>query len=123
MLTTAATFGSHDLNIIQRDLSLQCFYTNCLRYPLSIEAQSGCQSIKLTLYATEEEDDGIYDLQEVPEDIKNLSSKSPLSGACASSSSTVKLGGQKAKNNKQRQGFGKFYILSGEVGNKYKDLN
>lgn len=91
---------------------MQCFYSNCFQYPLSIEAQSGCQSIKSILYPTEEEDDGIYDIEEVPEDIKNLSSKSQLSGACAPSSSTVKLvGGQTAKSNKQRQGFGKFYIL------------
>lgn len=89
---------------------------------MSIEAQSGCQSIKSILYPTEEEDDGIYDIEEVPEDIKILSSKSQLSGACAPSSSTVKLaGGQIAKSNKQRQGFGRFYTLPGEVCNKYKD--
>ncbi|XP_053367819.1 BAH and coiled-coil domain-containing protein 1 isoform X2 [Clarias gariepinus] len=69
-------------------------------------------SLDSELSEPEEEDDGIYDIEEVPEDIKNLSSKSQLSGACAPSSSTVKLaGGQNAKSNKQRQGFGSVTAL------------
>ncbi|XP_026770655.3 BAH and coiled-coil domain-containing protein 1 isoform X1 [Pangasianodon hypophthalmus] len=69
-------------------------------------------SLDSELSEPEEEDDGIYDIEEVPEDIKNLSSKSQLSGACASSSSTVKLaGGQNGKSNKQRQGFGSVTAL------------
>lgn len=84
---------------------------HCSAFILIVYPQSGCQSIKSILYSTEEEDDGIYDIEEVPEDIKILSSKSQLSVACAPST-TVKLsGGKNAKSNTQRQGFGKVYIL------------
>uniref|UniRef100_A0A8B9KI35 BAH domain and coiled-coil containing 1b n=1 Tax=Astyanax mexicanus TaxID=7994 RepID=A0A8B9KI35_ASTMX len=56
----------------------------------------------------EEEDDGVYDSEEVPEDIKNLSSKEQLSEAGGPSSSpTVELeAGQKVKSKKERQGLG-----------------
>ncbi|XP_046710477.1 BAH and coiled-coil domain-containing protein 1 isoform X1 [Silurus meridionalis] len=60
----------------------------------------------------EEEDDGIYDIEELPEDIKNGSSKSLQSGACAPPSSTVQLSiGQNSKCNKKRQGFGSVTAL------------
>ncbi|KAG7325024.1 hypothetical protein KOW79_011340 [Hemibagrus wyckioides] len=75
-------------------------------------------SMDSELSEPEEEDDGIYDIEEVPEDIKSLSSKSQMSGACTPSSSIVKLAaGQNTKSKKERQGFGSFTALlaKGEV--------
>ncbi|XP_051958759.1 BAH and coiled-coil domain-containing protein 1 [Xyrauchen texanus] len=56
---------------------------------------------------TEDEDDGIYDIEEGAEGIKNLSSKEQLSGASRPSQcSIVKLEtNQKSKNKMERQGF------------------
>ena len=77
----------------------------------------GCQSIKSILHPAEEEDDGVYDSEEVPEDIKNLSSKEQLSGAGGPSSSSAvePEAGQKVKSKKERQGLGKYCILSDSV--------
>ncbi|KAF4084994.1 hypothetical protein AMELA_G00112490 [Ameiurus melas] len=78
-------------------------------------------SLDSELSEPEEEDDGIYDIEDVPEDIKNLSCKSQLSGACAPSSSTVKLAiGQNAKSNKQRQGFGSVTALLAKEEMKHR---
>ncbi|GAA6104677.1 BAH and coiled-coil domain-containing protein 1 isoform X1 [Tachysurus ichikawai] len=69
-------------------------------------------SVDSELSEPEEEDDGIYDIEEVPEDIKSLSSKSQMSGACTSSSSIVKLAaGQNAKSKKEKQVFGSVTAL------------
>ncbi|TSK14785.1 BAH and coiled-coil domain-containing protein 1 [Bagarius yarrelli] len=69
----------------------------------------------------EEEDDGICDIEEVPEDIKNLSSKSQMSGSCAPSSSIVKLApSQNAKSKKERQGFGSVTALLAKGEMKHK---
>ncbi|KAI4873192.1 hypothetical protein NFI96_019314 [Prochilodus magdalenae] len=73
----------------------------------------------------EEEDDGVYDSEEVPEDIKNLSSKEQLSGVGgpSSSSSTVELeAGPKVKSKKKRQGLGcvNVRLAKGEVKNRRK---
>ncbi|KAK3528870.1 hypothetical protein QTP70_011747 [Hemibagrus guttatus] len=75
-------------------------------------------SMDSELSEPEEEDDGMYDIEEVPEDIKSLSSKSQMSGACTPSSSIVKLAAaQNIKSKKERQGFGSVTALlaKGEV--------